>query len=252
MSILDKVDKKNIYTNIQDISTINLIKKNLIDQTGIYCILNNLDNKVYIGSSMNLAKRVLQHIKNTQSNVYLQNAINKYKLENFSLYILEFCSDKDLTNIELNVKLIVLEQKYLDIFDNKYNINPTAGKSRFGAKHSEATKELFKKIRQNNPNFLNKTHSTETIEKMKLRLTGSNNHMFGKPVTEENKKLISKMFSKSIYLYDANTLKLINKYDKHKDLLEDLKVSSKTLVKYKDSGKIFRDKYILTTSLINE
>lgn len=79
---------------------------------------------------------------------------------------------------------------------------------------------------------------------------GSNNHMFGKPVTKENKKLISKMFSKNIYLYDANTLKLINKYDKHKDLLEDLKVSS--IVKYKDSGKIFRDKYILTSSLIKE
>lgn len=40
---------------------------------------------------------------------------------------------------------------------------------------------------------------------------GSNNHVFGKPVTEENKKLISKLFSKIVYLYDANTLVLINK-----------------------------------------
>lgn len=36
-----------------------------------------------------------------------------------------------------------MEQKYLDIFEDKYNINPTAGKSRAGAKHSEATKELL-------------------------------------------------------------------------------------------------------------
>lgn len=82
---------------------------------------------------------------------------------------------------------------------------------------------------------------------MKLRLSGSNNHMYGKPVTEENKKLISKMFSKSIYLYDANTFKLINKYDKHKDIIKDLNISPKTLVKYKNSGKVFRGKYIWTS-----
>ena len=76
--------------------------------------------------------------------------------------------------------------------------------------------------------------------------------MYGKPVTEENKKLISKLFSKSIYLYDANTLKLIKKYDKHKDIIQDLTVSSKTIVKYKDSGKVFRSKYIITSSLIKE
>lgn len=33
--------------------------------------------------------------------------------------------------------------------------------------------------------------------------------MFDKPKTEENKKLISALFSKPVYLYDANTLMLI-------------------------------------------
>ena len=40
---------------------------------------------------------------------------------------------------------------------------------------------------------------------MSARVKGSNNPMFGKPVTESNKKLISEFFSKSVYLYDANT-----------------------------------------------
>jgi len=52
-----------------------------------------------------------------------------------------------------------------------------------------------------------------------------------KPVTEENKKLISELFSKSVYLYDANTLSIIAKYDRHKDLVEELKISPKTLIK---------------------
>jgi hypothetical protein len=66
---------------------------------------------------------------------------------------------------------------------------------------------------------------------MRSRMTGSNNPIFGKPVTEENKKLISELFSKSIYLYDANTLSIIVKYDRHKDLVEELKISPKTLIK---------------------
>lgn len=125
-----------------------------------------------------------------------------------------------------------MEQKYLDLFENKYNINPTAGKFRTEAKHTETTKELMSKVRQENPYFLNKTHSLETIERMGLRLSGSNNHMFGKPVTEENKKLISKMFSKNVYLYNVNTFELINKYYRHKDILKDLSISTKTLVKF--------------------
>ena len=36
--------------------------------------------------------------------------------------------------------LVILEQKYLDMFNNKYNINPVAGKYRLGAKHPEASK----------------------------------------------------------------------------------------------------------------
>lgn len=45
----------------------------------------------------------------------------------------------------------------LDLFFNKYNINPAAG-SRLGAKHTEETKELFSKI--NKKGNLNKTFRT--------------------------------------------------------------------------------------------
>ncbi len=54
------------------------------------------------------------------------------------------------------LELVQLEQMYLDLFFNKYNINPAAG-SRLGAKHTEETKELFSKINKENPPFLNKT-----------------------------------------------------------------------------------------------
>jgi len=51
-----------------------------------------------------------------------------------------------------------------------------------------------------------------------------------------------------VYLYDANTFTLIARYSKHKDLVKDLGISSKTLIKYNDSGEVFRDKYIISST----
>lgn len=55
-----------------------------------------------------------------------------------------------MTIREFGSELIKLEEKYLDLFDNKdkYNINPKAGKNRLGAKHTEATKNLFSELRK--------------------------------------------------------------------------------------------------------
>lgn len=47
---------------------------------------------------------------------------------------------------------------------------------------------------------------------MRKRMTGSLNPMYGKPVTDANKKLISDLFRKDVYLYDAKALTLISRY----------------------------------------
>lgn len=44
---------------------------------------------MYIGISNNLAIRTCAHLSNRNSNVYLQNALNKQGLNNFTLVILE-------------------------------------------------------------------------------------------------------------------------------------------------------------------
>lgn len=63
-------------------------------------------------------------------------------------------SKKDTTS-----SLIKLEQKYIDRYTNKYNINPIAGPTRLGSKHTEECKTLMSEVRKANPHFLNKTHS---------------------------------------------------------------------------------------------
>ena len=61
------------------------------------------------------------------------------------------------------------------------------------------------------------------------------------------KKLISDLFRKDVYLYDAKTLTLISKYNSHKDLIKELQISSKTIVKFKDSGMVYKeDQYIIS------
>jgi len=54
---------------------------------GVYRIVNKVNGKIYIGSSADVNRRVKQHynqlIGNNHENRYLQNACNKYGIENF-------------------------------------------------------------------------------------------------------------------------------------------------------------------------
>ena len=63
--------------------------------SGIYCIKNIANNKVYIGRTNNLYDRVIQHRKllntNKHANLYLQREYNKYSSENFIVLIVEEC-----------------------------------------------------------------------------------------------------------------------------------------------------------------
>jgi len=82
---------------------------------------------------MNLARKLNDHISGQNSNLILHCAIAKYALNHFSIYILELLPmNENLTSEELMVTLLTMEQKYLDLFDDKYNIHPKAGKTRLG------------------------------------------------------------------------------------------------------------------------
>lgn len=85
--------------------------------SGIYCIINLLNGMRYIGQAKNLKKRKREHFNHYNSNIYLQNAMKKYGVENFEWNILELCS-LDIINER--------EQFYIDSFGFKtlYNLRP--------------------------------------------------------------------------------------------------------------------------------
>lgn len=183
-------------------------------ESGIYCIINKIDGKCYIGSAINLQKRNKVHFQelknNRHYNSYLQNVYNKYGLEFFEFIILEYIEKE---------KLIEKEQYYLDLFEsyksvNGYNLCPNAGSilglnrgDEFRRKMSIASKghipwnkgikmsiEFRQKIsiaHKGCPNNRKgKMHTKESRTKMSLSHRGLRNNL-GNKHTEETKKKIS-------------------------------------------------------------
>lgn len=66
---------------------------------GIYKIINLINNKQYIGQSIDIETRWQQH-KTSNKNYILYQAFKKYGLENFSFEIIEECSKEKLDERE--------------------------------------------------------------------------------------------------------------------------------------------------------
>ena len=78
--------------------------KNFKNEPAIYVIKCLINNKIYIGSSVNLRNRINRHyndlINQKHSSNHLQNAFNLYGNENFIVEVLEFCDRKLLITRE--------------------------------------------------------------------------------------------------------------------------------------------------------
>ncbi len=95
--------------------------------SGVYCVLNTINKKMYVGSSIDLVSRFRDHryllIKNCHYNIKLQRAWAKYGVDNFKFIVICRCEPR--TNV-------YVEQCFIDLFDsvkNGYNIRPIAGSS---------------------------------------------------------------------------------------------------------------------------
>lgn len=110
-STLEKVEKAHIkfYSLTEKLPVISGIY-------GIYCVKND---KIYVGSAMNIHARCIRHkyqLKNRKHHsLKLQRAYDKYGIENFKMIVLESCNEKKLLTNEL--KWITKLDSYLNGFN---------------------------------------------------------------------------------------------------------------------------------------
>jgi len=88
--------------------------------TGIYKITNLINQKSYIGQSVDIKRRWRDHRKAIQTGENcLYKAIRKYGIENFSFEIIKECTPDELND---------LERYYINLYDTYYNgYNSTLG-----------------------------------------------------------------------------------------------------------------------------
>lgn len=193
--------------------------------SGVYVITSKINNKKYIGESVNLLDRLNTHLctlyANTHYNTYLQNTFNKYGPDNIIVDVIELCSDFETKRREHHWVHI------LQTYDYKYGFNQNLTDPEGLGRPSEETKlkmsisqkkrppvteKTKKKLREANlgkkhtqefkdncrkrqiakvPFMLGRKHSPETLEKLKISHTGK------KHTPEQKLKM-----SNQIYQYD--------------------------------------------------
>lgn len=209
------------------------------DKAGIYMWKHNESKNTYIGSAININKRMknyysINHLENNKT-MYICNALREHGYSTFSLYILEYIDINNLSKAESKLRILEKEQHFLDNFLPKYNILKIAG-SRLGSLHLESTIKKMREAKKGN------SHSLETRELMSEAKKGI-------AKTEEHKTRISEVLGTTIYVYSSDGITLINTFSSARKAVKFLRCSHPTILTYTRNGKLFKGKWILSTFL---
>lgn len=164
---------------------------------GVYEIVNIVNGKRYVGSSVNIKKRWQTHKsalhKNCHGNEHLQNAYNKYGKKSFKYKVLVYTEPEEALRLE---NLLLKSDKY------EYNIAEDAIAPMLGKIFSEEHKRKMSIAHKGESNFnygktgkdsnrWGKHHTKEARRKIGEAQKGKNNHMYGKHHTADAKRKIS-------------------------------------------------------------
>ena len=173
---------------------------------GIYMIINTMNNKKYIGQSVNIKRRKSEHFTKHCNKMVISNAIFKHGKENFDFEILEECDESQLNELEI---------KYI----TEYETHVSLGKGYNQGKGGNG-------VRGEDHGMYGRKHSPESIQKMKDSMIGKSGH----PHTEEHKEYIKNELLGTGILYRSRvrneSLTYVTKFNH--------KIKEITVNKYKD------------------
>lgn len=166
-------NNSNLISPVKSYGNAELLKDEILKdnkgQSGVYRWVNNLNGKTYVGSGVDLAKRLGSYYNKSELNRNprpIKYALLKYGHNNFTLEIIEYCS---------KIKLLEREQFYLNLLVPDYNILKFAY-SLLGFKHSEESIEKLKAriISPEHKEILSSIHKGKVVsEETRIKLAAS-------------------------------------------------------------------------------
>ena len=186
------------------------------NKSGIYRWTNKINGKSYIGSSINLRRRLSEYFNAERlrtnllrSKSMISKSLLKYGFNNFNLEILEYCEEESL--------LRKREQYYIDLLKPKYNIN-----------------------KNTTSGFLGRKHTLETVEILRLKSTGRKHSI-------ETKRNLGLQSGKLVLVTNIkNSLKI--EYSSAFEAAKNLNVCVKTIHNYTNTKKILKDTFLIEKS----
>lgn len=142
---------------------------------GIYCITNVVNNKKYIGYSIDITRRWETHKRdlrnNKHENSHLQHSYNKYGADAFEYSIIEECEQE---NLKIREKYWIA---FYDLKNSGYNMSE--GGDGLLNPPEEIGRKISEKLKGENNGMYG------------VSLTGALNGMYGRKHTDKSKELMS-------------------------------------------------------------
>ena len=174
--------------------------------SGIYCIKNIINGKMYIGSAVDLKNRERQHFSalrlNKHRSQYLQNSFNKHGKENFIFEVIEFVEEKE--NLEKR------EEYYINLYDatnrdKGYNRRKIVS-TNLGLRHSEEARAKISEAGKNRPSKNKGVPLPQDVkDKISKSLMGNIPWNKGIPMKEETKEKLSEIYKNSEKKYGRDS-----------------------------------------------
>jgi group I intron endonuclease len=237
-TVLASIVPAKVFNNLANINQVRSTYAQLKGKQGVYAFFNTLNGKQYIGSAVDLYKRLFEHLSGIKSNVNLQRAFKNTGLQHFAFYVYEFYVDNKAKT------LVDLEDYYLGFFPfaSLYNLKPKAS-SHLGYIHTEEAKAKMRARLQDKANhpFFGKKHTEET--KLLLSKPGELNPMYGRSHSPKTRKLLSSLKCKNIVgVYDING-ELVQLFNSNVEVAKFFNCNKTTVGRYVKSGKLWANKY---------
>lgn len=212
----------------------------------IYKVTNEINNKVYIGKTMNFVKRKSAHLRcsRNDSHFVFHKALRKYGEDNFKWEII--LKDKE-SNLSDKEKDIIAEYNCHYLNGNGYNMT-LGGDGMVGLKHSDEFKRNMSKKMMGNKYTLGNKLSDEHKLKVSIALKGVSRPQCGWVHSKEQKEHLSEVMMGRVFseTHKANLAK-VNRASHNKNIYKFRNTNNE---EFAGTMLDFKEKYNLDRSSI--